>query len=296
MSKAEGWNVQILDILDQDELRTRARGMASIAPGGVDRIEPVDFVGSACDIAELVPSEMHGSLDYILSSHNFEHLPDPLKFLDGAARLLKPGGLLVMAIPDARGCFDFFRPVTTLGDWIEARFEGRRHPRPRQVFDCKSRLASPPSEDGRKSSGFTQPGSVQEVAIYGGLQEIFDGWPKDGESRAYIDTHCTVVTPAAFELLILEARALGLIDLDLVAVVPTKGTEFFVRLRRSTGADTIDAQTLQARRNALARRALVERITPGDVGFGTIAKARLRKLASPIRTWNRKRRAKRRSR
>lgn len=294
--KAEGWNVTILDILDQDELRARTRTMANMAPGGADRIEPVDFVGSACDIAELVPSDMHGSFDYIVSSHNFEHLPDPLKFLDGAARLLKPGGVLVMAIPDARGCFDFFRPVTTLGDWIEARLEGRRQPLPRQVFDCKSRLASPPSEDGSTSSGFTQPGSVEEVAIYGTVKEAFDNWPKNDEPRIYSDTHCTVVTPSSFELMVLEAQALGLIDLRLDSVVPTNGTEFFVRLRRSTTADPIDVRALQAKRNELARRAMVERMTPRDVGVGTMAKAGLRHLVSPVRNWNRKRLAKRRSR
>lgn len=296
VAKADGWNVEVLDIQDQEGLRDRAGSLTVMAPDGLERIEPVDFVGSACDIAELIPTERHGSFDYILSSHNFEHLPDPLKFLDGAARLLKPGGVLVMAIPDARGCFDFFRPVTTLGDWIEARLEGRQQPLPRQVFDCAARLAGPPSDTERKAPGFSQPDFAREVAIYGELAAAFAAWPKDDAPRIYRDTHCTVVTPAAFELLVLEARALGLIELDLDSILPTGGIEFFVRLKRPTETRPLDTRTLQARRNELARQALVERIPPGDAALAAGLHARLRRISAPVRAWNRKRLAQRRTR
>jgi SAM-dependent methyltransferase len=52
-----------------------------------------------CDIAD-VP-EPDASFDVILCSEVFEHLPDALKVLDEFARLLKPGGKLIVTAPFA---------------------------------------------------------------------------------------------------------------------------------------------------------------------------------------------------
>ena len=52
-----------------------------------------------CDIVQ-VP-EPDASFDVILCSEVFEHLPDPLKALDEFARLLKPGGKLIITAPFA---------------------------------------------------------------------------------------------------------------------------------------------------------------------------------------------------
>jgi SAM-dependent methyltransferase len=52
-----------------------------------------------CDIAK-IPEE-DNSFDVILCSEVFEHLPDPILALDEFARLLKPGGLLIITAPFA---------------------------------------------------------------------------------------------------------------------------------------------------------------------------------------------------
>ena len=74
----------------------------------------------------------------MISSHNFEHSPNPIRFLQGCGKVLKPGGVLSMALPDKRACFDYFRPHTTLGQWLEAFFAERERPTPAQVFDQDS--------------------------------------------------------------------------------------------------------------------------------------------------------------
>ena len=90
-------------------------------------IEDVDLVGSSTHIGELVRARGEaGTFDYVVSSHNFEHLPNPIRFLQGCAEALRPGGILSMAIPDRRACFDYFRPVTRLSDWIQAFVEDRK--------------------------------------------------------------------------------------------------------------------------------------------------------------------------
>ena len=92
--KRDGYNCTTLDVFDREELVRRAAADPNIPEEGLGRIEPVDFVGSATEIADLVPSPEHGAFDYIVSSHNFEHLPNPIRFLQGCERLLKPSGIL----------------------------------------------------------------------------------------------------------------------------------------------------------------------------------------------------------
>ncbi|OIQ69749.1 ubiquinone biosynthesis O-methyltransferase [mine drainage metagenome] len=114
--------MRILDVFDRETLQKR--GAADMQQNWRDMslLDEVDYVGSATEVASLVPTELHGTFDYIVSSHNFEHLPNPIKFLQGCASLLKPGGLITMAVPDHRACFDYFRPHTVIGDWLEAYF------------------------------------------------------------------------------------------------------------------------------------------------------------------------------
>jgi SAM-dependent methyltransferase len=46
------------------------------------------------------PESLHGKCDFVISSDVFEHVPPPVESaFAGAARLLKPGGLLVLTVP-----------------------------------------------------------------------------------------------------------------------------------------------------------------------------------------------------
>jgi SAM-dependent methyltransferase len=52
------------------------------------------------------------SYDFLLSSHSLEHFANPLKAVKEWLRVLKPGGTLVLVLPDKRFTFDRNRPVT----------------------------------------------------------------------------------------------------------------------------------------------------------------------------------------
>lgn len=292
--KSEGYNVRILDVFDTATLKRRAQADPDVQPELAARIESVDYVGSACDIAEIVPAAEHGSFDYIISSHNFEHLPDPLKFLEGARMLLKPGGTLSMAVPDARGMFDYFRPTTVIGDWIEANVEGRKAPSPRQVFEALARTARWSGPDGETRNAFHQSEPFDKVAVTGNIAQQYDLWA-NGDEQEYRDCHCSVMTPASFELLVLEARALGLLSLELRLVRPSGAHEFYVRFEKpaETRAECPPADLAQ-RRTELARRAHHER-SAVDHSLSRLAASFLRAATHPIQAWNRERLQKRRT-
>ena len=62
-------------------------------------IEEVDLVGSCTHIGKLVRARGEaGKFDYIVSSRNFEHLPNPIRFLQGcaAARKLRLSDLVAL--------------------------------------------------------------------------------------------------------------------------------------------------------------------------------------------------------
>lgn len=55
------------------------------------------------------------SYEKILSAHALEHCANPLKALREWHRVLKPGGELVLVLPNPQMTFDHRRPITTLG-------------------------------------------------------------------------------------------------------------------------------------------------------------------------------------
>jgi SAM-dependent methyltransferase len=57
--------------------------------------------------------------DFVLSSHSLEHSANPLKCIAEWLRVLKPGGALLLLLPDARFTFDHRRPVTSFEHLLE---------------------------------------------------------------------------------------------------------------------------------------------------------------------------------
>lgn len=59
------------------------------------------------------------SLDFIVANHVLEHLVNPLDFLEQCYKLLKPGGIAYIALPDKRLTFDCYRRRTPLSDVVD---------------------------------------------------------------------------------------------------------------------------------------------------------------------------------
>ena len=94
---------------------------------------PVDIVANGDSIP--LPD---GSQDFIVSSHVFEHFPNPIKALLEWDRLLKPGGVIFMIVPHQERTFDRDNYRTPLQHLIEdyKRGETESHENPTGHDHC----------------------------------------------------------------------------------------------------------------------------------------------------------------
>jgi SAM-dependent methyltransferase len=97
-----GARVKFVDRYDEDGLRGNYPEMA-----GVKIVRP-DIV----DDGETLATIPDASQDFVVVNHVVEHFQDPIRFFHNANRVLKPGGVLFMALPDRDKTFDRARPVT----------------------------------------------------------------------------------------------------------------------------------------------------------------------------------------
>jgi SAM-dependent methyltransferase len=138
--KKEGYQVQVLDILSTSALIERCRKDPACAEK-IGNIEDVDIIASAIEIGDVIKARgQENTYDYIVSSHNFEHLSDPIYFLKGCGNVLRAGGLLSMAIPDKKYTFDYFRTLSSTADFLRAYYLKQNAPTPFQIFDFSSKL------------------------------------------------------------------------------------------------------------------------------------------------------------
>lgn len=64
------------------------------------------------------------SVDFIVANHFLEHTQDPIATLKNFCRVVKPGGLIYLAVPNQMVTFDQDREVTTLAHLIEDHLKG----------------------------------------------------------------------------------------------------------------------------------------------------------------------------
>jgi SAM-dependent methyltransferase len=80
------------------------------APCGEPKQNGQQFVGDTTKMTE-IPDRHY---DFLIASHVFEHIANPLKAMAEWLRVLRPNGIILQVIPHRDGTFDYHRPVTTL--------------------------------------------------------------------------------------------------------------------------------------------------------------------------------------
>jgi SAM-dependent methyltransferase len=105
-----GVEVRYVDVLTREECRRHYPEL----PDHDAILEP-DIIASADDLGVL-PDR---SEDFLIACHLLEHMPDPIGTLKGWYRVLRPGGLVFLVLPDKRHTFDRPRSRAPLAHLIE---------------------------------------------------------------------------------------------------------------------------------------------------------------------------------
>lgn len=224
--RSAGWTTTVVDHAD------RAGLVAKYAHDGTvdtSRIEDVDFVWTEGSLDALIPADRHGTYDLLIASHVIEHFPDPVGVLVAAEKLLRPDtGVVSLAVPDKRLCFDLFRPHTMTGKLLAAHREGRVRHSAADLFDSHAYLAA---IGDRTGWGWEPTGAARPIRPLRHAYERFRAAQEDA-AAPYEDCHAWMFTPASFELVVLELAELGVIDWRVERIVPQPGVEFTVHLQR----------------------------------------------------------------
>jgi SAM-dependent methyltransferase len=86
-------------------------------------LQAPDLVDNGEQLATIAES----SLDFLVANHFFEHSENPIKTMKNFLRVLKPHGILFMAVPDKRYTFDSQRPSTNFAT-IRAAYQSGVRP------------------------------------------------------------------------------------------------------------------------------------------------------------------------
>lgn len=169
-----------------------------------------------------------GPFDYVVASHVFEHLPDPLGWLRDVASLLVPGGLIALAVPDRRYTFDFFRSETTVAQLLAWDLERLARPSLTQLADhyCHVRRVD-------TAAAWTTPPTPESAPRHHDDEQVARILGRAVAGK-YVDCHCSVWTSGHFGRVIPEGVRLRDLPLRIRRLDdPVAGSnEFLVQLER----------------------------------------------------------------
>jgi glycosyltransferase involved in cell wall biosynthesis/SAM-dependent methyltransferase len=220
--KSAGWKTKTLDHTTREGLVAKYLGQPGVA---VDRIEEVDFVWSGGKLSDAVPADEQGTFDAVIASHVIEHMPDFISFLNSIEVFLKENGVVALAIPDKRYCFDYFRPLATTGQILACH----RKTRSRHVSQLAFDYAAYSAQNGGSIAWGQHP--VQELCLVNSLEAAQRFTQTVADSEEYVDMHAWCFVPASFELILFELAILHETDLRVEEITATDGCEFLCWLR-----------------------------------------------------------------
>jgi predicted SAM-dependent methyltransferase len=103
---------------------------------------PVDVI----DDGERLESIPDASVDFVIANHFLEHCQDPIGALGTMFRVVRPGGIVYLAVPDKRFTFDSDRAVTPADHLLDDHRHGPEGSR-QQHFEEWARLVDKVAED-----------------------------------------------------------------------------------------------------------------------------------------------------
>ena len=136
----EGAEVRYVDRMGVGDLRHHYPELAALD------LAPVDVVDDGERLETVTPE----SVDFIVANHFLEHCQDPIATITTHLTKLRPGGILLYAVPDKRYTFDFRRDRTPLQHIIDDHEHGAQRSRAEHYLQWASHVhegTGPPSAE-----------------------------------------------------------------------------------------------------------------------------------------------------
>jgi predicted SAM-dependent methyltransferase len=211
ISKAEG-NIRYCDRFSSSEFRAQYSSASAVE---------VDVVLGEKLVDEVLEK---GSVDYIVASHVLEHIPDFVQFFISARNILRPGGVVVMLVPDRRYTFDVLRKCSTIEEIEEAHAQRLRRPSSRMLEDFYLNVDRGATAEGLWSGRY-RPRPSHSPDEASNLLRTLD--------HSHVDTHCWTFTPESYRELIDHVIARYVPSMAVCEITSTNPpeNEFLVHLQ-----------------------------------------------------------------
>ena len=219
LPKRDGFDTRNVDYLDRAGLVHKYRELKQYSP---DDIEEVDYVLPAgAPMADVISDRF----DLVLASHVLEHTISLIDFVNDCTRLLAPGGVLSIVVPDHRYCFDRFRPRSSIGRVIDVSLNP---PRFHSVGTLTEFTLNAVTHRGTPS---WKPGHTGTYSLIHDLGQVQANARRAADGGEYIDVHNWIFSPHHLRLLLQDLHALGYITVREAAFQDTTAHEFFLNLQ-----------------------------------------------------------------
>lgn len=259
VQKAEG-NVLYVDHVGREALIAKYADDPAV---NADCIVEVDVLWDERPLQDCLPGE--DGYAYAVASHVIEHVPDFVGWLQEVADVLRPGGLVVLAVPDKRYTFDRFRRLSSLSELIDAYLRRSRRPTPGQLFDQAA--------FGTQLEAITAwmvPTLPERPARMPDLGHALDYARDAARDGRYVDVHCWVFTPTSFLQAMAALVDLGLLSFRCAAFSDTQPFENEMMLLLEKVDTSLPAAKAEARRSFAEHLSrLRARLREADVGMAS---------------------------
>lgn len=214
-------SIRYIDHASTEDLIIKYKTDAAV---DLNNLVDVDYVWNGEPLRPLLGDYV--DLDFAVASHVMEHVANPIHWINEIHSVLSPGGIIGLALPDKRFCFDYKRRLTSPADMIDAYLLNFARPTPRMVFDHYSNAVH--------LEGVIAWGEPQDPSLMKNVHSLEEAYEKARQAAVegnYLDIHCLVFTPTSFLNCIEVIGALGLLPFQIVEFYDSVGYEFCVVLQ-----------------------------------------------------------------
>jgi SAM-dependent methyltransferase len=231
-------NVKFIDYFSTEELKENYKDHNNI---NTKLILNVDYVVRDVKIYSDIINER---FDVCFSSHNIEHTPCMITFLNNVSSILKNNGLFFLAIPDYRYCFDRYKNPSTIFDVLYKYYTNAQIPCALSILDNRfngtindTQVHWENSYKALQTLGYYDYINKKNDFLDLKKNDIIDNidYIKDIilNNKEYIDSHCWKYSPESFCYIIDILIKTKLINFELIKCYKTlKGSnEFYIILK-----------------------------------------------------------------